>query len=143
MSKLLPAALLASALLLNQTASTQLAQARTCAGANCGPQPVQFVPGQRITVEVANLTDSILELQQVEGTNRVAISPGQVLSLIRGGTTEKPNFSLVLWDVQGLSLRVKVLKPEARVLRVEVRPGGRPPGDRTVYLRDDGRVAVF
>lgn len=143
MSKLLSVASVVAILLLNQTESPQFARAGTCAGANCGPQPVQFIPGQRINVEVVNLTNSILELQQVEGTSRVAVNPGQVLSLIRGGTTEKPNFSLVLWDVQGLSLQVKILKPEARTLRVEVRPGGRPPGDRTVYLRDDGRVAVF
>lgn len=143
MSKLLPGVLVAVALFLGQTEPPKPAQAGTCtAASSCGPQPLQFVPGQRINVEVVNLTASIVELQKVADTDPVAISPGQVLTFVRGGSTD-PNLSVVLWDVNGLSVQVNVLKPEARTLRVEVRPGGRPPGDRTVYLKDDGRVGVF
>lgn len=151
MSKLLPGILVAFALLLGQTEPHKQAIAGTCAagpsvtpkgGSNCGPQPVQFVPGQRITVEIANFTSSIVELQNVPDTDPVPVNPGQVRSFIRGGSTE-PNFSLVMWDANGLPVRANILKPEARTLRIEIRPGGRPPGDRTVYLKDDGRVAVF
>lgn len=143
MSKLLPAVLITTALFIGITAYRHPATAGTCVAAtSCGRQPIQFTPGQRITVEVINLTESLVELQKGADTDVVPISPGQVLSFVRGGSTE-PNFSVVFWDAIGLPLKVNILKPKARTLRIEVRPGGRPPGDRTVYLRDDGRVAVF
>jgi len=142
MSKLLPTLLAATALFVSISPEFPVI-ARSCVAAtSCGRQPIQFVPGQRITVEVANFTESVVRLQQVSSTDPVSISPGQVRSFVRGGTTE-PNFSLVMWDAIGLPLRVNLVKVAARKLRIEVRPGGRPPGDRTVYLKDDGRVTVF
>ncbi len=143
MSKLLSTVLLATTLFFGITERYHGASAGTCVAAtSCGRQPVQFIPGQRITVEVANLTKSVVQLQRLYGTDPLPISPGQVLSFVRGGSTD-PNFSVVLWDATGVPLKVNILKPEAKTLRVEVRPGGRPPGDRTIYLKDDGRVAVF
>ena len=143
MSKRLSTLLLAVALFFGITQRYDLASAGTCvAASSCGRQPVQFIPGQRITVEIANLTESVVQVQQLYGTDPLPISPGQLLSFVRGGRTN-PNFSVVLWDATGLPLKVNILKLEARTLRIEVRPGGRPPGDRTVYLKDDGRVAVF
>lgn len=88
------------------------------------------------------MTGRVVKLQKISGAQPVTISPGQVLSFVRGGRTE-PNFSLVFWDALGESLKVNILKPEARTLRIEVRLGGRPPGDRSVYLKDDGHVLVF
>jgi hypothetical protein len=142
-SKLLPAVLVTTTLLTGIAEHYLIAEAGTCVAAtSCGRQPIKFIPGQRITVEIANLTESVVQLQKIEGTDPVAISPGQVLSFVRGGKTE-PNFSVVFWDAIGLPLKVNILKPEARTLRIEVRPGGRPPGDRSVYLKDDGRISVF
>lgn len=143
MSKFLPVVLAVTTFLVSVSLPKYPATARSCVAAtSCGRQPIQFVPGQRITVEVANLTESVVQLQQVSSTDPLSISPGQVRSFVRGGTTE-PNFSLVMWDAIGLPLRVNLFKPAARKLRIEVRPGGRPPGDRTVYLKDDGRVTIF
>lgn len=143
MSKLLSVVFAVTTLFVSVSSPEYPATARSCVAAtSCGRQPIQFVPGQRITVEVANLTESVVQLQQISGTDPLSISPGQVRSFVRGGTTE-PNFSLVMWDAIGLPLRVNLLKPSTKKLRVEVRPGGRPPGDRTVYLKDDGRVGVF
>jgi hypothetical protein len=142
LSKFLPAVLVATAVFLS-TERYHPAIAGTCVAAtSCGRQPVQFVPGQRITVEVVNLTQSVVQLQQLSATDPLSISPGQVRTFVRGGRTD-PNFSVVFWDAIGLPLRVNILKPEARKLRIEVLPGGRPPGDRSVYLKDDGRVAVL
>jgi len=143
MYKLVPAVLVATTLFMGITEHYHTVNANTCvAASSCGRQAIKFIPGQRITVEVVNLTQSVVQLQKILGTDPVAISPGQVLSFVRGGRTE-PNFSVVLWNAIGGPLKVKILKPEARTLRIEVRPGGRPPGDRSVYLQDDGRVAVF
>ncbi len=139
----LSAALIVGFVVISWDGRYHLANARSCvATLSCGRQPIQFIPGQRITVEVVNLTESVVQLQQVYGTDPLSISPGQVRSFVRGGTTD-PNLSLVFWDAIGLPLKVNILKPAARTLRIEVRPGGRPPGDRSVYLKDDGRVTVF
>ncbi|MEQ8752942.1 MAG: hypothetical protein RID09_05400 [Coleofasciculus sp. G1-WW12-02] len=135
--------LLATTLAIPSTADFHPAQAQTClAATSCRNQSVKFVPGQRITVEVANLTNSIIQLQQVDVTDPLSVSPGQVLSFVRGGNTN-PNFSAVFWDAQGLPLNVNIRKPEARVLRIEILPSGRAPGARAVYLQDDGRVEVM
>lgn len=143
MSKRLSAALVVAFFVISSDGHYQRADAGTCVAAtSCGRQSIQFVPGQRITIEVVNLTESVVQLQKISSTDPLAISPGQVMSFVRGGRTE-PNFSLVLWDAIGLPLKIDIRKSAARTLRVEVRPGGRPPGERTVYLRDDGRVAVF
>ncbi|HEY9652623.1 MAG TPA: hypothetical protein V6C95_18345 [Coleofasciculaceae cyanobacterium] len=136
-------ALVAALLVVSADGQYYSAIAGTCVAAtSCGRQPVQFIPGQRITVEVANFTQSVVQIQQLYATDPLAVNPGQVRSFVRGGNTD-PNFSVVLWDAIGLPVKVNIIKADARTLRIEVRPGGRPPGDRTVYLRDDGRVAVF
>lgn len=143
MPKLLPIVLTTTALLFSITQSYNLVSARTCVAAtSCGRQPIKFVPGQRITVEVANLTGRVIQLQQFYGADPQSITPGQVRSFARGGTTE-PNFSVVMWDAIGRPLKIDILKPSARKLRIEMRSGGYPPGDRSVYLRDDGRVTIF
>ena len=143
MYKVLQTALVVAFFVINFEAHYYPATANTCVAAtSCGRQPLQFVPGQRITIEFVNLTESVVQLQKLYGTDPLPISPGQVLSFVRGGSTD-PNFSVVFWDAIGLPLKVNILKPEARTLRIEVLPGGRPPGDRSVYLKDDGRVAVF
>lgn len=143
MSRLLPVVLVTTTLFIGVTERYPIATAGTCvAASSCGQQPIKFIPGQRITVEVVNLTRRVIQLQKITGTTPVGLSPGQVLSFARGGKTE-PNFSVVLWDVIGRPVTVNILKPEARTLRIEVRPGGRPPGDRSVYLQDDGRVTVL
>lgn len=142
MSKLLYAALVSSAIALSPTVIINSASAGTCAGASCRPQPIQFNVGQRINIEVINLTSNLVQMEKVKDTDAFVLSPGQQVSLIKGGSTE-PNLSLVFWDVNGLRLKVNVAQPEARTLRIEIRSGGQIPGDRSVYLRDDGRVAVF
>lgn len=143
MHKLLPIVLVATTLLISFAQRYPIATAGTCVAAtSCGRQPIKFIPGQRITVEVVNLTQRVIQLQQPPSTDPIAITPGQVRSFVRGGSTD-PNFSVVLWESLGSPLKVNLLKPEARKLRIEVRSGGRPPGNRSVYLQDDGRVTVF
>ncbi|NES24119.1 MAG: hypothetical protein F6K41_35715, partial [Symploca sp. SIO3E6] len=96
----------------------------------------------RITIEVVNLTQGLIQLQQMPVTDSLTISPGQVRTLFRGSTID-PNFSLIFWDTMGLSLKADIIKLGAKNLRIELRPGGRPPGNRAVYLNDDGRVSIL
>lgn len=142
MSKLLPAVLIITALLLSSAERPQRAIAGTCAGASCPPPPLGFIPGQRIDVEVVNQTASIVLFQRVSGTDTVPLRPGQELRFERWtGTT--PNLSMVFWDPTALPLIARVSKPNPDTLRIELRPGGRPPGDRALYIFNDGRVSVY
>jgi hypothetical protein len=142
MSKLLSYALVLSALFVIPSEYLQIAIAGTCSGVSCGRQPIQFVPGEPINFEVLNQTASLVALEKVQGTNAIVLNPGQSVSFQQTGSRDR-NLSIVLWDVTGLPLKLNVSKAEARTLRIVVRPGGRPPGDRTVYLKNDGRVTVF
>ncbi|MCL1475157.1 hypothetical protein [Argonema antarcticum] len=141
MSKLLPATLVAISLLLNCTQSLHPAIAGTCAS-KCPPPPLGFVPGQLVNVEVVNRTASIVLLEKVQGTDAFPLRPGQEVRFQRWTGTE-PNMSVVFWDATALPLLTRVSKPNDDTLRIELRPGGRPPGDRTIYILNDGRVTVF
>jgi hypothetical protein len=115
--------------------------AGTCAS-HCGPAPLQFEPGDYIQVELVNYTPNLIEVQESQGSDAIPLHPGRVIRLNRWGTTVV-NSSLVFWDSLGLALHAKVLKPKDNLLRVELYPGYYPPGDRSVYLRDDGQIEVF
>ena len=142
MSKLFPAALIAATLILQTAEYPSITLAGTCTQPKCPPRPIQFTPGQRIGVEVVNSTSSLIQLQKVYGTDPIPLRPGQELQIAQGDGTQ-PNISLIFWDATGLPLQARLSKPNAATLRVEIRPGGRPPGDRSVYILNDGRVAIF
>ena len=116
--------------------------AGTCSGKGCQATRLEFAPGQRITIQVINQTASLVELQKVYGTDALPLRPGQQVEFDLGGGTE-PNVSVLFWDVTALPLQSRLSKLNDRTLRIEIRPGGRPPGDRAVYIRDDGRVIAY
>ncbi len=117
------------------------AQAGTCAS-NCGPKPVRFVPGKPVEVEVVNQTAGLILLEEVQGSDPIPVAPTRSFRLTRRGDTID-NSSVVFWDSLGLPLKAKVTQPKPQLLRIEITPGFRPPGDRSVYLRDDGSLAVL
>lgn len=116
-------------------------QAGTCAS-HCGPAPLQFTPGSYITVEWVNLTANVVEVQESEGSDPIPLAPGRSLQLYRLVTTRE-NSSLVFWDTLGLALKAQLSKPEPDLLRVELVSSYEPPGDRSLYLRDNGQVDTF
>lgn len=123
------------------TLPTAPAQAGTCAS-NCGPKPVRFIPGQQVKVELVNRTAGMILLEEVQGSDPIPVSPTRSFRLTRrGGTVE--NSSVVFWDSLGNPLEVKVSQPSQDVLRIEVNPGFRAPGDRSIYLQDDGSVQIL
>ena len=120
-----------------------LALASTCvAGVDCPPPPVQFVPGQAIRIEIVNLTQTLVYLEKVQGEPPIDVIPGQLLTLATLGNSIN-NLSLLFWDNQGSILTLRPVKVNNTTLRIEVRAGAVFPGDRSVYLRDDGRVLVL
>ncbi|WP_414564211.1 MULTISPECIES: hypothetical protein [unclassified Anabaena] len=141
MSKLILATLFTTALLLTSANHPSVTLAGTCA-AQCGPRPMQFTPGQRVRVQVVNRTPRVIQLQKLAATDPIALQPGQELTLEHGhGTT--PNLSLIFWDDTGLSVQANVSKPNFGTLQVEFRPTWSFPGDRSIYILNDGRVDVL
>lgn len=118
------------------------AMAGTCSGKGCQTARLEFTPGQRITIQVINQTASLVELQKVYGTDALPLRPGQQVEFDLGGGTE-PNVSVLFWDVTALPLQSRLSKLNDRTLRIELRPGYTAPGDRAVYIRDDGRVIAY
>ncbi len=132
LSLLLPAAL---------TLPTAPAQAGTCAS-SCGPKPIRFIPGEQVKVELVNRTAGLILLEEVQGSDPIPVSPTRNFRLTRqGGTVE--NSSVVFWDANGFPLEVKISQPQKDVLRIEVNPGYTVPGDRSIYLQDDGSVQIL
>ena len=103
---------------------------------------MQFVPGQTIRVEISNLTDTLVYVEKVQGEPPLDIIPGQVLIFTTGGNSIN-NLSLLLWDNRGSILTLRPVKVNNTTLRVEIRAGVQPPGDRSVYLQDDGRILIL
>ncbi|MDF5719090.1 MAG: hypothetical protein PUP91_01080 [Rhizonema sp. PD37] len=141
MFKFVSTTLFAIVLVLVSTENHSTTLAGTCAS-KCGLQPIQFTPGQRIQVKIVNRTSILVKFEKIQGTDPIFLRPGQELTLSQGDGT-KPNVSLVFWDDMKLSLKAIVSKPNFGTLQVELRPNWRSPGDRSVYVRDDGRVNVL
>jgi hypothetical protein len=134
MLKLVSATLIATASLFVVTDSPNMTLAKTCAS-KCGTPPL-------VKVEVVNRTPRVLTIQKPQTTESIAIQPGKVVKFEQTQATE-PNMSLLFWDETGLALKATVSKPNLATLRVELRPNWYPPGDRSVYLRDDGLVSIL
>lgn len=131
-------AFVAATLVFGSMHYPSLTLAGTCAS-KCGQRPIQFTPGQRIRVKVVNSTYGLVNLEKLHRTDTISLRPGQELELEQEDGSE-PNISLVFWDENGSPLQAFLSKPDFATLRVEIRPGRLSPGDRSIYIRDDGRV---
>ncbi len=142
MFKKLPFALIAATILVvSIDHSTTTTLAGTCAS-KCGAKPLQFTPGQRIRLEVINNTSNLVELERIQGTRPIRLEPQQKLQFPQQDGSQ-PNLSLVFWDKTGAPLQAVVSKPNFRTLRIEFRPARRYPGDRSLYILDDGRINLL
>jgi hypothetical protein len=141
MSKLLPVALAAVTVLITSTNHPNATLAGTCAS-KCGPQPIQFTPGQSIRLQVVNKTLGLVKLEKLQGTDPIPLRPGQELQFFQSDEIQ-PKVSLVFWDETGLPLQAIISKPDFGTLRVELRAGKSNPGDRSLDMLSDGRVNVY
>ncbi|GAA6620771.1 hypothetical protein [Scytonema sp. NUACC26] len=141
MSKLLSLTLLGIALFLGGTNQNTVTLAGTCAS-KCGRSPIEFTPGQHVRLEVFNATPRIIKVEKPYGFGQIPVRSGQQIHIEQGDGTE-PNISVVFWDDTGQPLKAIVSKPDFGTLRVELRPSWQAPGDRSVYIQDDGRVNIL
>ncbi|MBD2346554.1 hypothetical protein [Anabaena subtropica] len=141
MFKKFPFALISATILVTSINHQSTALAGTCAS-NCGSRPLQFTPGQGIKLEVINNTKNLVELERIQGTRPIRLQPQQKLQFTQQEGSQ-PNLSLVFWDNTGAPLQAVVSKPNFATLRVEFRPTWRYPGDRSLYILNDGRINIF
>lgn len=141
MSRLISATLIATALLLTPTNNSPVTLAQTCAS-HCGVRPLQFKPGQYIRLQIVNRTPRILKLEKFPEMRRISLEPGKEYMVDQQNATE-PNLSLLFWDDTGRSLQANVSKPNFGTLRLELRPSNKFPGDRSLYILNDGQINVF
>lgn len=141
MLKLLSVVLVAGSVLVASTNYPSVTLAGTCAS-KCGPRPIQFTPGQPIRLEVVNKSYNLVKLEKLQGTKPISLQPGEEIKL-EAADIIQPNISLVFWDELGLPLQAVVSKPNFGTLRLEIRRGIRNPGDRSLFILNDGKINVF
>jgi hypothetical protein len=135
-SKLAAAIVLCSVGIVSRPALAQNCTVR------CGSRQIQFIPGQRVRLQMVNHTSSLVQIEQLSETDPVPLLPSQELEVNSYFGTE-PNTSVVFWDETSLPVKAVLFRPETNILRIEIFPGGRPPGDRSVYIENDGHVKLF
>jgi hypothetical protein len=113
--------------------------AKTCSSQCAVVKPVAFVPGERIMVVVVNRTKTALELENAGGGRPIQLQPGQRLQFYRGGSTD-PNLSVVFWEATETPLKAALSQPKKNVLQVDLTFAATRPGDRSIYIRNDGRI---
>jgi hypothetical protein len=114
------------------------AVAASCAS-RCTTKPLQFAPGQRIQVQVWNRTGSTIELENAGGDREIRLMPGQKIKFYRGGSTD-PNLSVVFWETTETPLKATLSKPKPDLLEVDLTFAATRPGDRSIYIRNDGQI---
>ncbi|WP_371417514.1 hypothetical protein [Anabaena sp. UHCC 0187] len=135
------ATLLTTTLLLTAI-NSKTTLAGTCAS-RCGTAPLHFTPGQYIRVQVVNRSYGDVKLEQLPELRKTTLKPGEKLQFdLQPGTLEQ--FSLMFWDDGGRYVKGVVSKPNFGTLVLEIRPNSRDyPGDRSLYIRNDGQVSIL
>ena len=139
MSKLLSAVLVPVLLLMGLDPGAK-ALAQPCT-AYCRSNQIRFTPGQRVGLQLVNLTAGLVQVQQSGRMQPYPLRPGQEIRLFFGEGTQ-PNLSLLFWDETDLPIRTLLFRPENNVLRVEFLPSG-SFSDRSISIMDDGRVVIY
>jgi hypothetical protein len=115
--------------------------AQTCAS-QCEGKPIQFQPGQRIEVTVYNRTRSVIMMENTQGDRAVALKPGEKIKFYRGGSTD-PNLAVAFWEDTATPLKLGLTKPKANQLEINLTFARQAPGDRALYILNDGAIQLL
>ncbi|MEA5465717.1 hypothetical protein [Leptothoe sp. PORK10 BA2] len=127
-----------SSALLVATASTAV-QAAECVY-QCGSDEIQFTPGQAVILEVVNRTGGRVSLERVLDFNPYGMWPDQVITLdVQVGIGD---LSLVFWEAARRPIEVRLHRPNANRLQIELLPSG-AVNDSAVHIVNDGRVVIY
>ena len=108
---------------------------------NCRSGQIQFTPGDRISVEVVNLSIVTVAAEQVPLRGPITLPPGISTTLGFGWGT-KPNLSMFIWALEDQPIRYQLHRVGDTTLRVEVVTAPSEPSDRSIFIQNDGRVIV-
>lgn len=128
---------------LGLVAAPGMAEGGTCvAESSCFSQRIQFTPGEFINVKVANHTSGLIRLEYIQGGDPIVINPGEEYPFLWGNTGDF-NMSLVIWDETEVPLSFQPIQVNDRQLLLEIYPYYETPGDRAIYLKDDGQLDIL
>ncbi|NJN75996.1 MAG: hypothetical protein HC796_07020 [Synechococcaceae cyanobacterium RL_1_2] len=115
----------------------------TCvAQTSCFNRRIQFTPGDFVNVKVVNYTAGLIRLEYIQGGDPMIINPGEEYPFLWGSTADF-NMSLVIWDETEVPLSFRPIQTSDRQLLLEIYPHYETPGDRSIYLKDDGQLDVL
>ena len=116
------------------------AQATPCTY-QCESGQIRFEPGQPLTIEFVNKTNSLINLERVLNIKLHWLRP-QTDFAIQTRVGVDPDMSMVFWDDDNKAIDAVLHRPDAKTLQVEFLPSG-SDGDRAVHVSNDGRVLVY
>lgn len=130
----------ATAVLVGIGQPKQVAIAYDCVY-QCGSNDIQFLPGQPLTLEIINHTQSQVNLERVLDFNPYSMRPNQTIFLETtvGGQND---LSVVFWEKDYKPVDVRLHRPDTDTLQIEFLPSG-SYGDRAVHVVNDGRVLIY
>ncbi len=121
-------------------ATTLPVLAQNCTS-GCQSGQIQFTPGDRITVQVINRSTVTVDLEQTPMTGPRTLRPGETIELGFGWGTS-PNISILFWPLQDRAIRLRLGRPEAQTLLVEIYSAPSEPSHRSIFVENDGRVIL-
>jgi hypothetical protein len=109
---------------------------------NCRSGQIRFTPGDRISVEVVNLSIATVAVEQVPLRGPLTLVPGTSTQLGFGWGT-KPNLSMFIWSLQeDQPIRYRLSRLGDTTLGVEVVSAPSEPSDRSIFIQNDGSVII-
>jgi hypothetical protein len=105
-------------------------------------KPIELSTGKQVSIEIINLTANLVEVEKVTDTAQLIMSPGEMRHFVSSFKNMNTN-PFIFADVSQLPLKIKVIQLNETTLRIELYPSYKSSGDRSVYIKNNGRVTVY
>ncbi|EKV03192.1 hypothetical protein Lepto7375DRAFT_5474 [Leptolyngbya sp. PCC 7375] len=119
--------------------ATPAVQAADCVY-RCGSNEIQFAPGQAVTLQVVNRTGGRVSLERVLDFEPYGMWPDQTITI--DAQIGIGDLSVVFWEAAQRPIEVRLHRPEADTLQIELLPSG-AVNDSAVHIVNDGRVMIY
>lgn len=119
--------------------ATPAVQAADCVY-RCSSDEIQFAPGQAVTLQVVNHTGGRVSLERVLDFEPYGMWPDQTITI--DAQIGMGDLSVVFWEAAQRPIEVRLHRPEADTLQIELLPSG-AVNDSAVHIVNDGRVMIY
>ncbi len=106
----------------------------------CGSNEIQFVPGQAVTLQVVNHTGGRVSLERVLDFEPYGMWPDQMITI--DAQVGIGDLSVVFWEAAQRPIEVRLHRPEADILQIELLPSS-AINDSAVHIVNDGSVMIY